>query len=176
MPMPTINYDDNPILNMAKTIAIYFSLWFFIILPVAPIKIIGNMSILPNISIIIFYYVFAIKHEHKHQFLILFILGVLFDIYNILPIGYTSFVWLISFALNKFIISILRTSNTVFSYFFKFCIFEFMSTLLNWIILIIIAPESASFLRLFWRFIVDILFFLIMVISIERFKKVNKKR
>ena len=78
-----------------ENLCIYFSIIFFEIFFSVPIHFFSNVSVLPNISSILIFY-FLIVSQDKVNYFLIFILGFLFDIFNLLPLGSTAFVWLIS--------------------------------------------------------------------------------
>lgn len=152
---------SNKLSILIRSFLLYFIIIFFIIFLSLPIKFFSSIVIFPNIASILIFYFLIIKAESVNYFAI-FLLGILFDIFNGLPIGGTSLILLLS---SKFIIFLrthLYTPDNFIVNFRDFSIYEFINIVLQWITFSVIYRIPFPVSNLFIQLVLDLAFFAIL--------------
>lgn len=101
----------------------------------------------------------------------IFIFGLLFDIFNNIPLGFTSLMWLISVRFIKFIRTHLYTPDVFMVAFRDFVIFDLSNIIIEWILFSLFYKILYPALNLIIQFALDILFFGILYRLLEKTKK-----
>ncbi len=161
---------NNKFSVMIRNFLLYFFIIFFSALSAAPIKFFSGTTLFPNIASILIFYFMVIDQENIQYFAI-FIFGILFDIFNNLPLGITSLIWLVSTKFISFIRAHLYTPDIFAVSVRDFAIFDFLNALLQWILFSLLYRTPYPILNSVVQFLLNIIFFGILY----RFlKKVDK--
>ena len=152
---------NNKFFAMIKNFLLYFFIIFFSIFSAVPIKFFAKLTVFPNIASMIIFYFLIIKQENIKYFSI-FIFGLLFDIFNALPLGITSLTWLITSKLISFLRTHLYTPDNFAATFRDFAIYTILNSLIQWIILGLmykmVFPMSNTIIQIF----LNIVFFAVL--------------
>lgn len=147
--------------NLLENLCVYSSIVFFEIFSSVPIHFFNNISIFPNIpSILIF--IFLIIPQDKVNYFLIFILGFLFDIFNLLPLGSTAFVWLISTKVIIFLRKHLYTPDSFSTAIRDFLLYTFINNILEWLLFSIIYKTIYPISNFFIQILLNIIFFAIL--------------
>lgn len=144
--------------TLIKTFFLFILMIFFIIFSSTPIKFFSSLTMFPNIAEILLFYFFIINRDEIPYFLI-FLLGILFDVFNNMPLGITAFAWLIS----SRVITVLRvkfyTADSFFTLFRDFVIFSFLNFIVETFVLMIATRTIYSWYKPLFQFLLDAVFF-----------------
>ena len=148
-------------------VILFYSIFIFInIINKIPIEYNFIFNFLPNFANLIIFY-FAILKEDKIGDNVIFILGLVFDIINSLPIGLTSLSWLLSVKIllnlrDYFLIdeSVQYFSRDIFififlQYFFQYILFSYFQNLFY--------PFGLTILSFFYNIIFYIVLYIIYI-------------
>lgn len=151
---------NNKLFLIARNFLIYFFIIFFSAFSAVPIKFFSNVSVFPNIPSILIFIFLIIKQENINYFAI-FIFGLLFDIFNNLPIGITSITWLISSKFINFLRLHLYTPDNFIVTFRDFSIYAILNILIQWIIFSLLYRTAYPFCNFLIQFVLNLIFFAI---------------
>lgn len=144
-----------------ENLCIYFSIIFFEIFFSVPIHFFSNVSVLPNISSILIF-TFLIVPQDKINYFLIFILGFLFDIFNLLPLGSTAFVWLISARIIIFLRKHLYTPDSFIISLRDFSLYTFINNILEWVLFSTIYRHVYPFSNFLIQILINIIFFALL--------------
>lgn len=147
--------------NFLENLCIFFLIIFFEIFFSIPIHFFNDISILPNVASILIFY-FLIVSQDKVNYFLIFILGFLFDIFNLLLLGSTAFVWLISAGIIIFLRKHLYTPDSFIISLRDFSLYTFINNILEWVLFSTIYRHLYPFSNFLIQTLVNIIFFAIL--------------
>lgn len=116
---------------------------------------------MPELSIIIIFIGALFKNNKFISYFHIFLLGIFFDTLNLLPIGLTSFCWLISYKIISSLMNYFLDNKSIASNLRNFVIFMIISYLLKIFIMYFIFNTNYSFSYFFISIIVNSFYALI---------------
>ncbi len=119
---------------MVRNFLLYFSIIFFLVFSAVQINFFSVIPIFPNIASMLIFF-FLIMDQEDVQYFAIFIFGLLFDIFNNLPLGATSATWLVSSKFISFLRLHLYTPDNFVITFRDFTIYAFLNMLIQWMII-----------------------------------------
>ncbi len=161
---------NNKFFSMVRNFLLYFSIVFFSAFSAVPIKFFSIVTIFPNIASILIFFFLVIKQEDVQYFAI-FIFGLLFDIFNNLPLGITSVTWLISSKFISFLRLHLYTPDNFIVTFRDFSIYAFLNMLIQWIVFSLLYRTAYPFSNSLMQFILNIVFFAILYKLLKKLER-----
>lgn len=142
-------------------LCIYSLIIFFEIFSSIPIHYFNNITILPDISSILIFFFLIISKEKVNYFL-LFILGFLFDTFNLLPLGSTALIWLITSKIIIFLRKHLYTPDSLVIDARDFSIYTILNNIFAWLLFSIIFKNIYPISTFLFQIILNIVFFVIL--------------
>ena len=161
---------NNKFSAMIRKFLLYFFIIFFSAFSAIPIRFFSGMTLFPNIAAILIFYFMARDEEYLSYFAI-FIFGFLFDIFNNIPLGLTSLVWLFSVKFISFVRMHLYTPDIFTVSLRDFAIFDFLNALLQWILFSLLYKVPYPPLNSVVQFFLNIIFFGLLYRILKRIYK-----
>ena len=149
---------NNKLSAMIRNFLLYFFIILFSALSAVPIKFFSGTTLFPNIASILIFY-FMIIDQENIQYFAIFIFGVLFDVFNNIPLGVTSLVWLVSAKFISFIRTHLYTPDVFVVTVRDFAIFDFLNALIQWMLFSLLYRTPYPISNSVIQFLLNIIFF-----------------
>ncbi|GMO62362.1 MAG: hypothetical protein Ta2D_08760 [Rickettsiales bacterium] len=144
--------------NIVKNAVVFFSAFVFLIFSLVIKKHFPTIKYFPHFELFLLYTHFC-KAKTNHS--VFFIFGLIADILQIVPLGTSSFVWLINLFLTKFFAKkFILQKNT-------FILFDFFCILFYYFLL-----KDKYFYQYFYQLLIDIVFYLPFI---KYYQYANKK-
>jgi len=150
---------NNKFSGIKNDILLYFLIVVFIIFGSIPLRFFTWIHIFPNIALsLIFYYM--IIRNNEANYIILFLFGILFDVFNNCLLGTSALTLLLSAKLISVIRSHLYISDSFLTIFRDFVIFAFLNSIIQWFTLNMFdGNNNYPFLNSFWQFFINLITF-----------------
>lgn len=152
---------NNRFFAAIRNLVLYFLIIFFLVFSAVPIKFFAKLTIFPNIASMLIFYFLIIKQESIAYFSI-FVFGLLFDVFNGLPLGITSLTWLVTSKLISFLRMHLYTPDNFVATFRDFVIYAILNALMQWIIFSLLYRTAFPFSNTMVQIVLNIVFFAIL--------------
>lgn len=146
---------------LLENLCIYSLIIFFEIFSSIPIHFFNGITIMPNIASILIFF-FLIISQEKINYFLLFILGFLFDTFNLLPLGSTALVWLIDSKIIVILRKHLYTPDSLVIDARDFAIYTILNDVFIWLIFSITFKNIYPISTFLFQIILNIVFFIIL--------------
>ena len=161
---------NKKMLLFMENVFIYSLIIFFEIFSSVPIRFFNNFVILPNIASILIF-IFLIIGVEEINYFALFVLGFLFDAFNLLPFGSTSLIWLISSKIVNILRTHLYTPDTLITNLRDFTIYTLISNLFGWILFSVIYRTAYPISVFILQIILNVIFFAVLYRIIKKLER-----
>jgi hypothetical protein len=158
--------------NLFKNILIYYAFVMCVLVTRTPSSFLVIFDYLPSIDILFLYsFFFIIKEYTPYIYLHMFLLGLILDTFNFLPLGISGLSLLLTYKILNFVSKVLFAKNSLLFFAINNLVFLTLHFMLTWFLLSLYQSKFVTITPVFLTIVKNALYFNLMNLLYKRFKK-----